>query len=105
MKNKNVQTMVNAIETLLQEAKVVRTSKTYVELKLGEGDERIKVDYDRKYQSIIVSMVEFGEYCNRSIRNMMLDKIKAYENENVELTDLRRQKEELERRIATLEQI
>lgn len=105
MKNEKVQEAVKVFEALLKDAKVVRTSKTYVDLSLGEGDERIKIGYDRKYQSIIVSMVAFGEYCDRDTRETMLEKIQAYEKEHNELTTLRKQKEELERRIATLEQI
>ena len=105
MKNKNVQTMVEAIESLIKEGKVTKTSKTFIDLSVGEGDEKVTVTYDRKYRGVIVAMIQFGDYCSSEVGKIVREKAKDYENENVELTDLRRQKEELERRIATLEQI
>jgi hypothetical protein len=97
--------MVRAIELILKDAKVTKTSKTFIDLSIGEGDEKVTVTYDRKYQGVIVAMSMFGEYCSSVVGKAVRDKAKAYESENVELTDLRRQKEELERRIAQLEQI
>lgn len=105
MKNKSVQAMVWNIESLIKAAKVSKTSKTFIDLSVGEGDEKVTVTYDRKYHGIIVAMVQFGDYCSSEVGKIVRDKAKAYESENVTLTDLRHQKEELERRIAQLEQI
>lgn len=105
MKNERVQMMVRIIESILKDAKVTKTSKTFIDLAIGEGDEKVTVTYDRKYQGVIVAMHRFGDYCSSEVGKIVSEKAKEYESENVELTDLRRQKEELERRIAQLEQI
>lgn len=105
MKNERVQMMVRIIESILKDAKVTKTSKTFIDLAIGEGDEKVTVTYDRKYQGVIVAMHRFGDYCLSEVGKIVSEKAKEYESENVELTDLRRQKEELERRIAQLEQI
>lgn len=105
MKNEKVQEMVRVIEALLKEANVRSTSNMYINLAIGEDNETIKVGYDSLYQSVIVSMVGFGDFVSPEIRKMMFAKIKAYESENEELTALRRQKDELERKIAELERM
>lgn len=105
MKNKNVQAMVWTIESLIKAARVSKTSKTFIDLTVGEGDEKVTVTYDRKYHGVIVAMVQFGDYCCDEVKRLVREKAKEYESENVTLTDLRRQKEELERRIAQMEQI
>lgn len=105
MKNEKAQEMVMAIEALLKESTVRAISNMYVTLTIGEDNETIKVGYDSLYQSVIVSMVGFGDFISSETRKMMLTKIKSYESENEELTALRRQKAELEAKIAELEQI
>ena len=104
MENKNVQAMVWTIESLLKAAKVSKTSKKFIYLSIGERDEKVTVTYDRKYHCVIVSMVMFDDYCCDEVKTVVAEKAKEYDEEHVTLTDLRRQKEELERRIADLEQ-
>lgn len=96
--------MVRIIESILKDAKVTKTSKTFIDLAIGDGDEKVTVSYGPSV-GVIVSMHRFGDYCSSAVGKIVKEKAKEYESENVELTDLRRQKEELERRIAQLEQI
>lgn len=90
MKNEKVQMIVNAIESLIREGKVSKTSNTFIDLAIGDGDEKVTVTYDPKYQGVIVAMYRFGDYCSSDVGKIVSEKAKEYESGNVELTDLRR---------------
>lgn len=103
MKNENVQKLVSAIESALKEAKVTESYQTYATLTIGEENEEVRLVYNSQCKGILVSMGGFGKCCDSGTIDMVLEKILAYEDENEELTSLRWQKEDIERRIAELE--